>query len=126
MKNYKEDWGNYVYIDLESNVSKPENKKTRPSIIFITKKDKLRYYTKYHRKNLTQSVIILDLFSFNPPALSAHMNFGNLAFPKQNYIKDSVKKEVYNEKTFTFVTMVVSSGLFILLTVLIIFKVDLK
>jgi hypothetical protein len=129
----KEDWGFFVPIDIEQEVT--EKSMTSP-VMIISEKEKLQYYVKLHQPNLARSVIILknttELFSprslknsylhlctFKTPPSGAVMSErgdADCAFSMCNGVKETVNTET-NKKThhrsYLVLTTILSSGLFL-------------
>ena len=99
----KDDWGLFVPIDLETSASKQKNKKySRHPIIFINEKDKLRYYLRYQRYNLIQSVILLK-----SPLLNGSCNI----LIKKREVEKTERPPI--KKNLAILTSLISSGVFI-------------
>jgi hypothetical protein len=99
----KEDWGFFVPIDIEQEVT--EKSMTSPMMI-ISEKEKLQYYVKLHQPNLARSVIILKNTTelFSPRYL------------KNSYLKETVTTETnkkINHRSYLVLTTILSSGLFL-------------
>jgi hypothetical protein len=99
----KEDWGFFIPIDIEQELT--ENPITSP-VIIISEKEKLKYYLKLHQPNLARSVVIIKNTSdvFSPRAL------------KNNYLKEQANNETNkktNHQSYLILTTILSSGLFL-------------
>jgi len=99
----KEDWGFFVPIDIEQEVT--EKSMTSP-VMIISEKEKLQYYVKLHQPNLARSVIILKNTTelFSPRYL------------KNSYLKETVTTETnkkINHRSYLVLTTILSSGLFL-------------
>lgn len=99
----KEDWGFFVPIDIEQEVTETP---TNSHVMIISEKEKLQYYVKVHQPNLARSVIILKNTTelFSPRAL------------KNNYVKEQANNETnkkINHRSYLVLTTILSSGLFL-------------
>lgn len=103
MQNYKDDWGLFVRIDLETSDSKPKKKKySRQPIIFIKEKDEIQHYLRYQRCHLIQSVVLLK----SPLSNDSY----NIIIKTQN-VEEEVKSSI--KKNIAILTTIISSGVFI-------------
>jgi hypothetical protein len=115
-KKVRSDWGFFVGIDLEANNNKNQKnnqnqnqnqKNNKPSrIMFISEEQKLKYYLKVHRPEITRSVVIIKN---STPSLSQKQ----LPIHNQKYIYKYI--DALQNSRFILTTFVSSSLLLIAL-----------
>lgn len=106
----KEDWGFFVPIDLESELT---NKPVTSSVIIISEKEKIKYYLKLHQQSIARSVVVLK---------NAHGDFSprklNNNYLKESINNNSIDNDIPNHKktfqrAYVLLTTILSSGLFL-------------
>lgn len=103
----KEDWGFFVPIDVESELT---NKPLTSSVIIISEKEKIKYYLKLHQQNMARSVVVLK---------NAHGDFSPRKL-NNTYLKESISNNIIDnnhkktfQRAYVILTTILSSGLFL-------------